>query len=104
MIQINALIAMRETVVCAGSAQGKNNQKEAEMTSVAEFRHSTTCTQCGEDLIAPERSEYVGMREIRHFWCCSNCGCEFDTLDCLPDDEKLPPELVKDFLPTLLVA
>ena len=43
------------------------------------------------------------MGEIRHFWCCANCGCEFETWTVFPKT-KLPPELIKDFFPALLVA
>jgi transcription elongation factor Elf1 len=74
------------------------------MTSISFFRHSTECPACGEESVAPERSEHLSTEEVHHFWCCSNCGVEFETLDHLQTDTIIPTELVRKFLPSLLVA
>ena len=74
------------------------------MTSIAFFRHSTWCPECGEELIAPERSKYVSTEEIQHFWCCWECGNEFETLDYLLADATAPTELIKKRLPSILAA
>ena len=74
------------------------------MTSIAFFRHSICCTQCGEELIAPIRSEYVSTIEVRHSWCCWNCGNEFEMLDHLDAEANAPTELIKKSLPVLIAA
>lgn len=74
------------------------------MTSITFFRHSTTCPQCGEELIAPDKSEYLSIEEIHHSWSCWDCGFEFETLDHIQAETLIPTELVRKFLPSLLVA
>ena len=74
------------------------------MTSVAFFRHSTHCTNCGEESIAPFQSEFMSAIEVHHFWCCWHCGNEFETLDHLNAEAKIPTELIKKRLPALVAA
>jgi len=61
------------------------------------------CIECQEELIAPEWSQLASNSRICHWWKCS-CGCEFETFVDLASGEKLQPEIVEQFLSTLLVA
>lgn len=74
------------------------------MTSIAFSRHSTRCTDCGEDCIAPVRSQYESVEEIHHFWCCWSCGNEFETMDHLNATANVPTELVRKHVPALVAA
>ncbi len=77
------------------------------MTTVAAFRNSeyeTTCTKCGEPLIAPEWSEYVSEQSVLNLWQCTKCGYQFETEACMPVDSKAVALAIKDFFPSLLVA
>ena len=65
---------------------------------------ATKCIKCGAPLIVPEWSENVCADQATHIWRCPICECEFETADnCV---EQAPPkdELIKEFLPNLLVA
>lgn len=77
------------------------------MATVASFRHSkfeTTCTKCGEPLIAPEWSEFVSEGLVLNLWTCTNCGNPFETEVCMPADAEADAIAIKDFLPSLLVT
>jgi hypothetical protein len=77
------------------------------MATVASFRHSkfeTTCTKCGEPLIAPEWSEFVSEGLVLNLWTCTNCGNPFETEVCIPADAETGAIAIKDFLPSLLVT
>ena len=77
------------------------------MTTVASFRNSeyeTTCTKCGEPLIAPEWSEYVNEQSVLNLSHCTKCGCRFETEICAPADTEADAVAIKDFFPSLLVA
>lgn len=74
------------------------------MTSIAFFRHSTRCSTCGQEFIAPVRSEFVNAEEIHHFWCCWNCGNEFETLDRISATARMPTETIRKRLPALVAA
>ncbi len=81
------------------------------MTTVTSFRHSkfeTTCTKCGNALIAPEWSEFVSEGLVLNLWSCPNCGNRFETEVCMPADAEADAaadaEAIKDFFPSLLVA
>ena len=79
------------------------------MTTVASIRNSeyeTTCTKCGETLIAPEWSEYVSERLVLNLWSCRNCGSRFETEAYMPADaeSKMDSKVLEEFFPTLLVA
>jgi uncharacterized protein with PIN domain len=79
-------------------------QGRCKMTSIAFFRHSTRCTACGEDCIAPVRSQYESAEEVHHFWCCWSCGSEFETMDHLNPTANVPTELVRKHVPALVAA
>ena len=77
------------------------------MTTVASFRNSeyeTTCTKCGEPLIAPEWSEYVSEQSVVNLWHCTKCGCQFESEACVPADTEADAVAIKEFFPALLVA
>jgi RNase P subunit RPR2 len=85
----------------------KQLYKEVAMTTVASFRNSeyeTTCTKCGEPLIAPEWSEYVSEQSVLNLWHCTKCGCRFETEICVPADTEADAVVIKEFFPSLLVA
>jgi ribosomal protein L37AE/L43A len=79
------------------------------MTTVASIRNSeyeTTCTKCGETLIAPEWTEYVSDGLVLNLWSCSNCGYRFETEAYMPADaeSKIDGMVMEEFFPSLLVA
>jgi RNase P subunit RPR2 len=90
--------------------QKQNKGKEATMVTVASIRNSkneTTCTKCGEALIAPEWSEYFSEEQcVLNLWTCPNCGNRFETEACmLADAEAMSDDAaIKAFFPSLLVA
>ena len=81
------------------------------MTTVASFRHcefETTCTKCGEPLIAPEWSEFISEGLVLNLWTCTHCDNRFETKAYMPADVKADAEAdaeaIKDFFPSLLIA
>ena len=74
------------------------------MTSTASTQNATKCPRCEEELIASMWSEHLSVNEVRDFWRCSKCGNMFETLSSISEDSKLSPEVIEEFLPTLLVA
>jgi hypothetical protein len=79
------------------------------MTTVASLRnseHETTCTKCGEALIAPDWSEYVSEGLVLNLWSCTNCGCKFETEAIVPADVEAMNDRIalEAFFPALLVA
>jgi len=79
------------------------------MATVASFRNfefETTCTKCGEALIAPEWSEYVSEGLVLNLWSCPDCGNRFEIeaivpADAEPINDRVP---IETFFPSLLVA
>jgi transcription elongation factor Elf1 len=67
-------------------------------------QNSPNCPRCGEELIASAWSEHLSVSEVRDFWHCSKCGNMFETLSSVSEDSTLSPEVIEEFLPTLLVA
>jgi hypothetical protein len=64
-------------------AQGKANQREAEMqlhcnaaklSGMRAFAAPARCPHCGDCMVAPLVSEFVVGGEIRHHWECDACG------------------------------
>ena len=77
------------------------------MTSITPLRHfdcTARCIRCGQELIAPVLSEYVGKNEVRQLFCCKNCDYEFEMLIQTDERSTLSPEIIEEFLPSLLVA
>ena len=71
----------------------------------ANTSYGVICLQCGDTLIAPEFSDRVADSGIvRHRWCCSRCGHEFETVVQADTRSTLSPELIEQFLPSLLVV
>jgi hypothetical protein len=62
------------------------------------------CAWCGDWVIAPCLSQYVPKQTVRHLWCCSRCGHEFETSVSFGDHALLAPDLVEQFMPSLLVS
>ena len=67
-------------------------------------RFAAQCTQCGEELVAPQKSEFVNEAEVRHAWGCPSCGYEFFRSVQIDPKTPMPAELVEQYLPSLLVA
>ena len=65
-------------------------------------RFAAQCTQCGEELVAPQKSEFVNEAEVRHAWGCPSCGYEF--FRSVDPKTPMPLELVEQYLSSLLVA
>jgi hypothetical protein len=42
-------------------------------------RELTSCTQCGEPLVAPTGSGHVDEWCVRHLWECEACDYRFET-------------------------
>jgi hypothetical protein len=65
--------------------------------------YGMSCQQCGDRIMAPEFSEYLCEGAIRHLWCCSKCKHQFETHVVSHVDTSLSPELLEQFLPSLVV-
>ena len=50
-----------------------------ESDTMARPSFTAPCSQCGDDVIAPEWSEHVSEHHIRHLWSCEACGFAFET-------------------------
>ena len=74
------------------------------MTIIGANEHSRACPHCGTTAILPEWSEVVAENEIAYIWRCIGCGKEFDTKCKVLIHEPNSVELVKEFLPNLVVA
>jgi len=68
-----------------------------------EFKRGVKCIQRGEELIASAWSGNANAEEVRNLWHCSTCGYMFETLDPIDKETKLPIELAKEFLPSLVL-
>ena len=66
-------------------------------------RFAAQCTQCGEELVAPQKSEFVNEAEVPHAWGCPTCGYDFRSVQIDPKT-PMPLELVEQYLSSLLVA
>jgi len=74
------------------------------MTASKSLRPSAKCVNCGTTLAFPEWSENISERKAAYLWHCLACGHEFETTDDRVSSEPSDFELVKEFLPNLLVA
>jgi hypothetical protein len=61
------------------------------------------CKHCDHELTAPEWSELVTPSRMCHWWRC-RCGCKFETFEDLPTEARFQPEIVEQFLSSLIVA
>ena len=68
------------------------------------FNCTARCMHCGQELGMPVSSEHVSENEVRQLFSCSNCGYEFEMLIQTDANSALPPEVVEEFFPSLLVA
>lgn len=79
------------------------------MSAAESMHHSdseTTCTRCGDVLVAPEWSQHMGDRRIFNLWSCAKCGsCFADISICSPGDAEPIGDFKKeDVFPSRLVA
>jgi hypothetical protein len=79
------------------------------MSPVKSMHHSdseTTCTKCGDALVAPEWSQYMGDRRIFKPWSCTKCGACFAEISiCLPGEAEPIGDFKKeDIFPSRWVA
>jgi len=103
LICINANHSVGEATVTISKNSGSPS---GEQESAKEDAMTTTCTKCGEALIAPEWSEFVSERLVINLWSCTKCGDRFETVARMPTDAA-PKMSEKDWeamFPPLLVA
>ena len=74
------------------------------MTASKSFRPSAKCVKCGAMLVFPEWSENISEQKAAYVWRCLACGDEFETTDDAISCASSDDELVREFLPNLLVA
>ena len=73
-------------------------------TPIKHFNCTARCIHCGQTLVAPLVSEFVNNNELRQLFSCRNCDYEFEMLIHTDASSAMPPEIVEEFLPNLLVA
>ena len=69
------------------------------MASIRDSKFETSCTKCGNALIAPEWSEYVSDGLVLNFWSCWKCGHQFETEAYMPVDAEGRRRGDKGFFP-----
>ena len=74
------------------------------MAISAALKCSAKCIQCGTPMIIPEWSESVDTGQVMHIWHCPICEQEFETTDNVVKPMPSEDELIREFLPNLLVA
>lgn len=65
---------------------------------------TTTCSKCGEMLIAPDWSGCVSERLVVNLWSCTKCGDWFETKTGLSADAATSKTAWEEMFPALLVA
>lgn len=74
------------------------------MNTITSLPEPTKCVHCGAGIMSPHRCTYLDEETACYQWICHQCGCEFQSSIPLYPESTLRPEIVAEFLPSLIVA